>query len=251
MGCTGTHRRPDGSHWPNILYAALGERLCARKELAVITRSKVAMTVALAVRMRDNDCGSRLTSTHTRYTVPIAGVILSISGRSEGTPDVDPTGVVGAAGAGADVWRATAQRVRVTHRRHLAAERRAGLHDPRPAGAGRPGRGSGGRRRRGPDRLSPDRPGSDRSAALVVRAGRPRRHPPRRARHQAGPRRYRAGRRRTAPGPDTTNRDAASPPGPDQAQARDLRRSRRTQRAGLAAGLGQPRLCRRGRDPMA
>src|SRR5680860_1311961 len=73
-----------------------------------------------------------LTSTHTRYTVPIAGLILSITGRSEGTSDVDPTGVVGAAGAGADVWRAVAQRVRVADRRHLAAERRAGLHDPGP-----------------------------------------------------------------------------------------------------------------------
>ena len=34
----------------------------------------------------------------------------------------------------ADVWCAAAHRVRVTHRRHLAAERRAGLHDLVPAG---------------------------------------------------------------------------------------------------------------------
>jgi hypothetical protein len=32
------------------------------------------MTVALAVRMREKGQASRLTSTHTRYTVPFAGI---------------------------------------------------------------------------------------------------------------------------------------------------------------------------------
>ena len=65
-----------------------------------------------------------------------------------GDRDVGQAGTAGAAGAGADVRLPAPGGVRAADRGHLAAQRRAGLHDPEPTGAGRARRRHGGRRGR-------------------------------------------------------------------------------------------------------
>ena len=76
---------------------------------------------------------------HTWYTYPVS-IDHGGGGRIDGGADVDPAGDAGDPGAGADVRLPAAGGVRAADGGDLAAQHRAGLHDPDPARARRTGR---------------------------------------------------------------------------------------------------------------
>ena len=103
--------------------------------------------------------------------------------------------------------------------RDLAAQRRAGLHDPDPARARRPGRRVR-RRRRGPRRLRGHRRRPRRGGHLVHHAGRADHAAARRARDQARAGGHRARRRRRHRHPAAAQRHHVRAAGLHPAQAR-------------------------------
>ena len=99
---------------------------------------------------------------HTWYTYPVSigrgGTVADHGGACRSGGDAR------AAGAGAEARLPAAGGVRAAHRRHVAAQHRAGLHDARPAAARR----AGGRGGEGPDEARP----RSRSATAWTAAGR-------------------------------------------------------------------------------
>ena len=160
----------------------------------------------------------------------------------------DPARPAGAPRRGAGVRLPAQGGVRGAHRRHLAAQHRAGLHDAGPGRARRTRRAAR-RRRRRPGRLRDHRRRSPRGRHLVRLAGTPGRARPRRADHQARRGRHRTGRRRTDARADPALGDDADAAGADPAQ--DRRRRQARLRHGLAPRARAADLRRRGRGPVA
>ena len=129
---------------------------------------------------------------------------------------------------------------------HLAAQHRAGLHDPGARRARRP-RGPPRGRRRGSRHLRDHRRRPRARGPVVRRAGAPRGRAARRARDQARGRGDRAGRRRALHRADPAHRDHARAAGAHPAQ--DV--GRRRLRPRLAARPRPADLRPRGRGPLA
>ncbi len=194
---------------------------------------------------------------HTWYTYPVS---IGHGGRwrTARRRDVDQAGDAGAAGGRADVRLPAARRVRATDRLDLAAQRRAGLHDPVPARARRPRR-AGGRRggrprcRRGRTRDLPrHRGGAGRGVGVVHHPGASHPAPARRAGHQARARGDGQRRRRRHPDPAPAQRHHGRAPGLHPAQALGPGRQARPARGPrLEPGPRRARLRRRGGDPVA